>query len=170
MFRQIRNIVYHVATSGLVLEEETEHVRPTWESWVHITSKRRAVLTIYLIQWSYSVHHQLPGYDCKDLGFIPAPSAKYLWQASDKKQWELLYNRWLAQWNGADYYQWELFEIQPGVRMNERAELWLEDTDEFGLIFVSLRKSWAVFGIKARLLTTIVNASEREPEFEIIHL
>lgn len=153
LFRQIRQIVYHVASSGLVLAEERTNVRPTWEAWLHITTKRRAVLTLYLVHWSYSVYHSLPSFDCKDLGSMPAPSAKYLWQASERKQWETLYNRWLAQWDGNEYYQWEFFEIPPGVRMTERAEMWLEDADEFGMIFIAIANAW-----------------EREPEFEIIHL
>jgi hypothetical protein len=138
MFQQIRQIVYHVASSGLVLAEESSHARPSWEAWLHITTKRRAVLTLYLIHWSYSVYHSLPSFDCRDLGFMPAPSAKYLWQASDRKQWEALYNRWLAQWDESDYYQWEFFDIPPGVRMTDRAEMWLEDADEFGMIFIAI--------------------------------
>jgi hypothetical protein len=141
MFRQIRQIVYHVSTSGLILQEETDHIRPSWESWLHVTTKRRAVLTLYLIHWSYSVYHSLPSFDCRDLGFIPAPSPKFLWQATERKQWESLYNRWLAQWDGNDFYQWEFFEVQPGIRMNDRCEMWLEDADEFGMIFISIRKS-----------------------------
>jgi len=168
MFKQVKQIVFHVASSGLILQEETDHARPSWESWIHITAKRRAVLTLYLIHWSYSVYHCLPSFDCKDLGFIPASSAKYLWQATERNKWESLYNRWLAQWDGADYYQWEMAEIQPGMRIDSRAEMWLEDADEFGMLFMSIGKRNLY--LVRWLLTGPVNAVEREPEFEIIHL
>lgn len=138
MFLQIRQVIYHCATSGLILEQESNNARPPWEAWVHITTKRRAVLSLYIIHWSYSVYHCLPSFDCKDLGFIPAPSPGYLWQASDVKMWESLYNRWLAQWDGNIFLQWEFFGIGPGVRMGARAEEWLEDADEFGMLFISM--------------------------------
>lgn len=140
MFRQLRLIIYHAATSGLVLDEETSHTRPTFEGWVHITTKRRAVLTLYLIHWSYSVYHCLPSFDCKELGFMPAPCAGYLWRETNKSRWEGLYTRWLAQWDGDDFYQWEFYSIDEGVRMGSRAEKWLEDADEFAMIFMAIGK------------------------------
>ncbi|KAH8591457.1 hypothetical protein B0O99DRAFT_269618 [Bisporella sp. PMI_857] len=153
MFRQIRQIIYHTASSGLILPEENLHVRPSFQDWVQMETKRRAILTLYLLHWSYSIYHCLSSFDCRDLGFMPAPAAKYLWQETDHVKWEGIYNKFLAQWNGNDFYQWEFFEIEAGVRMNFRAETWLEDADEFGILFIS-----------------IANAYEREPEFETIHL
>lgn len=138
MFRQLRQIIYHAAASGLILDEETAHTRPSHETWVHITTKRRAVLTLYLIHWSYSVYHNLPSFDCKELGFMPAPCAGYLWRETGKQRWEGLYNRWLAQWDGDDYYQWEFYSIGEGVRIGSRAEMWFEDADEFGMIFMGI--------------------------------
>jgi len=140
MFRQLRLIVYHAAGSGLILDEETSHTRPPFETWVHITTKRRAILTLYLIHWSYSVYHRLPSFDCKELGFMPAPCAGYLWRETNKVRWEGLYTRWLAQWDGDDYYQWEFYSIEEGVRIGHRAEKWFEDADEFGMIFMAIGK------------------------------
>jgi hypothetical protein len=141
VFSQIRNLVYYVAGTGLILQNEMDHVRPSWEAWIQVTSKRRALLALYLIHWSYSVYHCLPSFNCRDLGFMPAPAAKYLWQASERKQWESLYNRWLVQWDGSEYYQWEFHNVSTGVRMNPRAEMWLEDADEFGILFASIGKT-----------------------------
>jgi hypothetical protein len=141
MFGQIEQVVSHVVACGLVLEEESSHTRPSWEAWIHVTTKRRAVLTLYLIHWSYSIYHGLPTFGCGRMCCMPAPSAKYLWQAGDRKQWEALYNRWLGQWEGAGYYLWEFFEIQPGVSIDSRAEMWLEDADEFGMIFIAVGES-----------------------------
>jgi len=38
---------------------------------------------------------------------MPAPAAKMLWQVSHKDEWEALYNRWLARWEGNGYLQQE---------------------------------------------------------------
>ncbi|PGH11155.1 hypothetical protein AJ80_07257 [Polytolypa hystricis UAMH7299] len=150
---QLKHFITYVSTTGLILPEETNHIRPTWYAWINITAKRRAALALYLIYWSYSVYHCLPTFGCRDLGFMPAPAAKYLWLAQDKNHWESLYNRWLSQWDGADLYQWEFSNIIPGIRMDSRVELWLEDADEFGI-----------------LLLAIINATQREPEFQVISL
>jgi hypothetical protein len=140
IFGQLRHLVYHVMATGLVLQEETDHIRPSWKAWIHVTSKRRALLALYLIHWSYSVYHCLPSFDCKDLGLMPAPAATYLWQSSEMKQWESLYNRWLVQWDNSEYYQWELYNVSTGVWTNPRAEMWLEDADEFGILLFTIGK------------------------------
>lgn len=172
MFTQIRNLVYRVASTGLVLKEEADHIRPSWEAWIQVTSKRRVLLTLYLIHWSYSVYHCLPSFNCRDLGLMPAPAAKYLWQATEKKQWGPLYNQWLAQWENSEYYQWEFHNVSTGVGMNSRAEMWLEDADEFGMLFVSIGKisSHRYLKPQIRILIILVNATDREPLFDTLHL
>lgn len=150
VFASLQKVVYHIVGTGLVLEEEKGHTRPTWEAWIHVTAKRRAILTLYLLHWSYSVYNCLPSFDCAELGFMPAPAPKVLWQASRKEQWETMYNRWLAQWNGNEYMMREFGAIEPGPVVNPRAELWLEDADELGILFFS-----------------IVNATEREQHFMV---
>jgi hypothetical protein len=71
---------------------------------------------------------------------MPAPSASYLWHARNKEEWEKLYLKWLVMWDGEEYMQWEYFTIQPGVGLDERAQLWLEDADDFGIMFMSIGK------------------------------
>lgn len=122
----------------MVLQEETEHYLPSWEAWIHVTSKRRAVFALYLLHWSYSVYHRVASFNCEELSYIPAPAPKYLWQATSEEQWEGLYRRWLAQWNGQEFMQHEFMCITPGPFLDERAQLWLEDTDEFGMLFASI--------------------------------
>ncbi|KAK9250411.1 hypothetical protein V1507DRAFT_438159 [Lipomyces tetrasporus] len=134
----LQRVVYHVARAGLVLQEERDHVRPSWQAWINVTSKRRAVLSLCLLRWSYSVWNCIPSFDCKELGFMPASAAKWLWQASTREQWETLYNRWLARWDDSGYLQGELAGIDPGVMMDRRSEMWLEETDEFGITMMSI--------------------------------
>lgn len=69
---------------------------------------------------------------------MPAPAAKALWQAQSEKEWDSLYIRWLARWDGHGYLQGEFDRIRPGIGMEERAEKWLEEADEFGLIMMSI--------------------------------
>jgi hypothetical protein len=163
IFRSLQQAVYFTAGTGLVLQTDSDHLIPHWESWVHINSKNRAVVSLYLLHWSYSVYHRLPSFNCRELGFIPAPAAKFLWQASSREQWESLYKRWLMQWEGCEYLQGEFFNIKPGIILDSRAQMWLEDADEFGILHLSIGKnSWNICG---DFLTAPVNADAREPEF-----
>jgi hypothetical protein len=91
-----------------------------------------------MLHWAYSVYHGLPSFDCHDLGFMPAPAAKFLWQANTKKQWEAFYKRWLIQWNGREYLQNEFEDVKPGVILARRTQMWLEDADELGILFLSI--------------------------------
>jgi hypothetical protein len=71
---------------------------------------------------------------------MPAPAASYLWHARSRDEWDKLYLKWMVMWDGEEYMQWEYFTIQSGVGLNERAQLWLEDADEFGIMFMSIGK------------------------------
>lgn len=75
---------------------------------------------------------------------MPAPCAKFLWEAKSKDQWEVLYKKWLAQWDGCEYLQYEFGNIKPGVMLDERAQKWLEDADELGVLFSSICKTCAM--------------------------
>jgi hypothetical protein len=142
IFRKVELLVYQIVHAGLFLQEERTQKQPSWEAWLHVTSKRRAVLALYLLHWAYSVLHKVPCFDCTDLGFMPAPAAKVLWQAQTEQEWNTRYIHWLSRWNGQGYLQGELGKIRPGIVMNPRAERWLEETDEFGFIMISIGTSF----------------------------
>jgi hypothetical protein len=138
IFRKVELLVYHIVHAGLYLQEERTQKQPSWEAWLHVTSKRRAVLSLYLLHWAYSVLHKVPCFDCRDLNFMPAPAAKVLWQAQTEQEWNTRYIHWLSRWGGQGYLQGELGDIRPGIIMNPRAERWLEESDEFGFIMLSI--------------------------------
>lgn len=138
IFLCLQRVVNYVAKTGLFLIEEEDCVEPSWESWVHITAKRRAIFTLYLVHWSYSVYHDLPSFACSQLGFMPAPAPKFLWQAETRKRWAGLYTQWLAQWGDRPYMMSEFTSIRPGAGLEPRAEMWLEDADELGVLFFSI--------------------------------
>jgi hypothetical protein len=138
MFSQIQEMSNYVASTGLVLREESTHVRPPWQIWAHIEAKRRCMSSLYLVHWAYSVYHDGVHFDCRELSRMPAPGAKFLWQAGDEATWNSLYTRWLAQWDGQDFIFAEFMCIDPEIGMNRRAETWLEDADELGFLTLSL--------------------------------
>jgi hypothetical protein len=142
IFREIQRLVYDVVATGLFLQEEKEQARPSWDAWVHVTSKRRAVTSLYTLHWAYSVFHDTQGFDCNDIAFMPAPAAKVLWQASTEEEWNSLYIRWLARWGGRGFLQGEFNNIRPGIVMPQRAEKWLEETDEFGVLVIAIGKGF----------------------------
>lgn len=156
VFSEIQEVVRHTALSGMILQEETENCMPSWEAWIHVTSKRRAVFTLYLLHWAYSVYHHVPSFNCHELGYIPAPTAKYLWSATSEEQWKGLYERWLTQWQGQQYLQHEFMFVTPGPFLDERTQLWLEDTDEFGMMFMSIFNATdrEAYGFLPRCFTT----------------
>jgi hypothetical protein len=138
VFHRIRRTVQEVVNSSLYLQEEREELCPSWDNWIVVTSKRRAILSLYLLHWAYSVFHGVQCYDCQELGFMPAPAARVLWQAGSEPEWNVLYRKWLRRWDGKLYLQGEFFSIEPGVMLNTRAERWLAETDEFGLIMMGI--------------------------------
>lgn len=140
VFAQLQKVVFYVASTGLVLQEERDHVRPSWDAWIYVTSKRRAVFALYLLHWSYSVYNGLPSFNCAELGFMPAPAPKCLWEAASREIWEAYYMRWLAQWGGEEYImrEFQAVETRHGPSVDPRTELWLEDADELGILFFSI--------------------------------
>ncbi|KAH7075053.1 hypothetical protein FB567DRAFT_596995 [Paraphoma chrysanthemicola] len=145
IFLCLQRLVSYVAKTGLVLAEERMNVGLSWESWVHVTSKRTTVFSLYLLHWGYAVYHDLESFACSQLGFMPAPAAKFLWHASTRGEWEVLYQRWLEQWCGEPLTMHELAKVDVGTGLDRRVEMWLEDADELGIMF---------FGI--------INATERD--------
>lgn len=138
IFLCLQRVVNYVSKTGLLLTEERDCKRPSWESWIHVTAKRRAVFTLYLLHWSYSVYHGLQSFACSQLGFLPAPAPKFLWQAENKDKWEHLYYQWLVQWGEFPYMMHEFAAILPGTALEPRTEKWLEDADELGVLFFSI--------------------------------
>lgn len=138
IFIGLQQVVYYTVGTGLILQEETDHTMPSWDAWIHVTSKRRVILSFYLLHWAYSVYHRLPSFNCDELGSMPAPAAKFLWQASTKKEWESLYKRWLVQSDGLEYIQKEFLYVKPGLTLDRRTQMWLEDADELGVLFLSI--------------------------------
>ncbi|TEY40736.1 hypothetical protein BOTCAL_0424g00050 [Botryotinia calthae] len=169
VFQKVELLVWHVVRNGLFLKEERAQTRPCWEAWIHVTSKRRAVLTLYLLHWAYSVLHKVQCFNCKDLGLMPAPAPKVLWQANTEEEWNTKYIHWLSRWSGRIYLQAEIGDILPGTTLNNRAEKWFGEVDEFGLIMASIGKSsptiFRHFTMLTSLESTLQNLTHHHLKF-----
>ncbi|KAH7313545.1 hypothetical protein B0I35DRAFT_275267 [Stachybotrys elegans] len=137
IFLRLRSLVQQVVAKDLFLEERAEQ-QLSWAAWIDITSKRRAILTLYLLEFACALYQGVSSYDCVDLSPMPAPAAKVLWQATTEDQWNRLYRKWLERWAGQPYMQAEFFRVKPGIAMNARAERWFAEADEFGFIMVGI--------------------------------
>jgi len=111
---------------------------------VNITSRRRAMFTLYLVHWALSTYHGLPTFDCLELKDMFAPATKLLWQARRREEWEIHYNHWLAQWERREYLHGEIAAIKPGVFLDARSEKWLVETDELGMLLMMLGEKVAM--------------------------
>ncbi|KAI1502177.1 hypothetical protein F5X99DRAFT_380164 [Biscogniauxia marginata] len=158
LFAQLQQMAYHVLSTGTALQEEEQNVHgrqrpllppPSWCVWAHVEAKRRAIQALYFLYWAYSVYHGSRHFNCLELGRMLAPGPRFLWQATDEATWRGLYIKWLAQWNEEGgtpgLLQAEFFLVQRGPVMDRRAEMWLDDADELGILMLS-----------------IVNASQRD--------
>ena len=137
---QIWDVKQHLTKTGLLLNQETTHTIPSWRDWVIVSAKRRTIHSFHHVEWAWSI---LSGYPvvtcltCLELGPLPAPPAKYLWQEMNERRWRGLYAGWLRQWDGDFYRMEEFFNINPGVDLDSRAEMWLAETDEYGMMVMA---------------------------------
>lgn len=134
----VQQLVNYIGSVGLVLKEETEHSRPSWEDWITITTRRRTIFTLYLIHWIISAYYGLPSFDCQELRDMLAPASKLLWLAENRDDWEFQYNRWLAGWEGREYLHGEISQIEESLVLDTRSEKWLGEADDLGLLVMAL--------------------------------
>ena len=127
-----------LATTGLFLDEELEHRKPaSWRDWITVSLKRRIIMSFNHLEWAWSVIHGYPALTCFELAPLPAPAAKYLWQAADQPTWERLYREWLWKWRDEGGYKMvEFFDINPSGSLNRRSDMWFAEADEFGMMLM----------------------------------
>ncbi|KAH8886336.1 hypothetical protein GQ53DRAFT_827992 [Thozetella sp. PMI_491] len=129
-----------LAMTGLFLEQESNHTLPRWRDWAMVSAKRRTILALHHLEWAWSLRHGYPILTCLELGPLPAPAARYLWEEGDERSWEHQYNEWLRLWRGGSYRMEEFFQLNAGDSANpldERSEMWLADADGFGVMLMA---------------------------------
>ncbi|KAJ7717562.1 hypothetical protein B0H16DRAFT_1610763 [Mycena metata] len=120
---------------------DTQHTRPTWESWIIAEAKRRTLYTMYLFDNARNFLHDTTSYIATELGNLPLPAGKGLWAASIKETWEIEYNRFVAEWPSGPPRLEDLWPHPSAVVASERrtrVDRWVETADEFGIFLFAV--------------------------------
>lgn len=134
----IWDLKHRLATTGLFLESESSHTLPQWRPWAIVSTKRRTILALHHLEWTWSIYNQYPTMTCFELGPLPAPAPKYLWSEGDERRWEVEYRKWLRYWeDGGSFRMIEFFHIDSDKGLDVRSESWLAEADEFGMMLMA---------------------------------
>lgn len=142
----LQDIAGLVCKSGImcVAEQQHQHARPKWEAWILAEARRRTLYVMYLFDSLLSAQEGLPTFLGVELRSLPAPSSKQLWQATDRHDWERMYNLHLAACPSGGLRIDELWPAEEGVEdtkireRQDRVDAWLQDVDEFGLMLYAV--------------------------------
>lgn len=147
-FRQAMTDLQELACSssrrGLVCAADQRRVRPRWEEWVIVETKRRTLFVMYLFDSILCTQEGLPVFLGTELKGLPAPSSKSLWQAQTRYDWEKAYNTYMADWTDGVFTIDELWPIPSDMDDNHisqrrsRVDHWLENIDEFGTMLYAI--------------------------------
>ena len=103
-------------------------------------------MALYCFEWITATLIDSSAFPCAEIDFLPAPTGKVLWGCATQEKWESAYDRWLGRWAGMGQYTiGELTHIHPGGQLDLRSEMWLEEADEFGVMFMGLGKNYCCF-------------------------
>jgi hypothetical protein len=140
----LMELAFQTARNGLFCAAELAHVRPTWESWIVVAAKRRAIFTMYLLSSVYNADRLLPNFVADEMRGVYAPGQKALWEADDRETWNKEYDRYLLQWEDGMLEISELWRSAEtgSTTRKERVERWVETVDEFGMM---------IFGVCAHI-------------------
>lgn len=132
----LQDICLEVATFGVLLNAEVNSKIPDWNEWVVAASKRRTVLAAHTILWIWSLLYAYPPSACRELGFMPSPAPKILWNARND-DWQTLYQECMRPSPGGPHRLGELQILREEVETDPRTQIWLEEADEFGVLLMS---------------------------------
>lgn len=130
-------VKHKLAMTGLFLDSELGDRQPAWKDWAMVSARRRTVLSLHHLEWAWSLLRGYPTLTCFELGPLPAPEPGYLWRETDEQTWQRQYRDWLGLWKDGSYKIAELFYINAGEPLSVRAEMWLAEADEFGMMLMA---------------------------------
>lgn len=128
-----------------------------WRAWATSAATTRTILAMHTLELVWGTIHGYPIMSCFGLDKLPMPEAGYLWRARSEEEWTPLYAAWSRRWSDlprspsvayADdnvdgsggglnpYTVGEFLSIRSGD-LDERAEVWLSEADEFGVMFMA---------------------------------
>ncbi|GAD91571.1 hypothetical protein CNBE1820 [Paecilomyces variotii No. 5] len=125
-----------LALGGLIPAAELIHTRPSWESWIVGSAKMRVIFATYMFNNIFNSTNQVPVYLAEELGDLPVPGNKLLWEAKDRITWEKEYDRHLSLWEDGNLRIFELWRSPETGSPNRRKRIqqWLRSVDEFGMM------------------------------------
>ncbi|RAL12892.1 Zn(II)2Cys6 transcription factor domain-containing protein [Aspergillus homomorphus CBS 101889] len=140
----LMELASRTARNGFFCASEMSHSRPSWESWIVVASKRRAIFVMYLFCSVYNSDRLLPNFIADEVRGVFAPEGRSLWEAPDRETWEREYDRHLLIWEDGMLEISELWRSADTgtVEQRERIERWLQTVDEFGML---------LFGVTAHI-------------------
>ncbi|KAK7915221.1 hypothetical protein PG985_012924 [Apiospora marii] len=137
---QLWDVKKRLAATGLFLPEEHDSnlTTPRWRDWATVSAKRRTILAMHHLEWSWSLREGYPILTCFELAAQPAPAARHLWHETDEAKWGTLYGEWLRLWkDGGVYKIGEFFNIEAEGGLDARSERWLSEADEYGMMLMA---------------------------------
>ncbi|KAE8153603.1 hypothetical protein BDV25DRAFT_21824 [Aspergillus avenaceus] len=140
MMITLMEMAFRTARNGLFCSAELSHTRPTWESWIVVAAKRRAIFTMYMFSSVYNADRLLPNFVADEMRGVYAPGHKALWEANDRDVWNREYDRYLSQWEDGILEISELWRSAKtgSIETRERIERWSRSIDEFGMMLFSV--------------------------------
>jgi hypothetical protein len=143
----LQEIACLCCSRGLVCTAEQQRARPKWEAWIVAEAKRRTLCIMYLFDNVLSINDGLPTFLATELSMLPTPGSKSLWRASDRNEWENVYNIHLVDWPDGGLRLEELWPLPPDAdqdcvaKRSGRVDQWLEGVDEFGTVLFAVTNS-----------------------------
>ncbi|OJJ80828.1 Zn(II)2Cys6 transcription factor domain-containing protein [Aspergillus glaucus CBS 516.65] len=136
----LMELAFRTARNGLFCTAELSRSRPNWESWIMASTKRRAILVMYLFSSVYNADHYLPNFVAEELREVYAPESRSLWDAIDREAWTKEYDRHLLDWEDG---MLEISELWRSVETSspqrrKRIERWVQTVDEFGMMIFAV--------------------------------
>lgn len=130
--------------TGIVCLAEKNGTRPSWEAWIAAETQRRSIYLMYMFDNLLSARDGLQTFLGTELCGLPAPSARDLWSAHNRQNWEILYNDHLLEKTIPGISIDELWPRPPESGSSEikqrqkRIDRWLEGVDEFGTMLYAV--------------------------------
>lgn len=154
LITSLHDLAARVSTAGVVCPEEVGQLPaavPKWEGWILAEAKRRTIYCVYMFEDLYNHENEAVSYLGEELGLLPAPASKWVWQAKDKDSFALEFSEWTKVWDGgrclaiAEFWPRGVgdtlsdLEAQEWQRKREeRIMRYSEAVDEFGMFLLAI--------------------------------
>ena len=129
----------------------------TWRAWALSAATTRTILAMHTLELVWGTIRGYPIMSCFGLDKLPMPEAGYLWRARSEAEWTPLYAAWTRRWSGllrslsvahaihgaggngggVDPYRVGEFLAIGSGDLDERAEIWLSEADEFAVMLMA---------------------------------